>query len=256
VAFSAVLTLRRAGISIAGIVEEDTSPQTYPIVSTTMRKGFHFPIYNRATAIEISGKKRVQGISFKIDAKGKKINLECDTVVCTGKFRPDASLIYKTQIDEDEGSLGPSVDMNYMTSVDGIFAAGNVLRGADMHDICALEGRGAARSIIKRVRNSNAGNEKYITIVAENPIRYVVPQKVFAGRAYRTRPSPLRPGFSFQMSRNIAGACVQAWCHQERVWSKRFRKVVANSRIPLPLEEFDLSRTRAGEKIILKLIEL
>ena len=256
VAFSGILTLRRAGISIAGIVEEDASPQTYPTIWRTMKKAFHFPIYNSATPIEIFGKRRVEGISFEIEAKVKKVNLECDTVICTGQFRPDASLIFQTRIEEDECSLGPSVDMKYMTNVDGIYAAGNVLRGADMHDICALEGMYAARSIIRRLRNSYKGNERYITIVAESPIRYVVPQKVLAGQDCKLRTSFLRPGFSFQTSRNIGRARVEAWCKQERIWSKKCRKLIANSRIPLPLEEFDMSRTDAGEKITLKLFEL
>jgi len=256
VAFSAVLTLRRAGIHLAGIVEEDTSPQTYPIVANAMKKVFQLPIYNIASAIEIVGQRRVEGISFRIGAKGKEMDLECDTVICTGRFRPDAALIYGTKIEGDGGSLGPSVDMNYMTSVDGIFAAGNVLHGADMHDICALEGRYAARSIIKRLRNRDSGAGDYLTIMAESPIRYVVPQKVPTGQDCRVRTSLLRPGFSFQTSRNIGRACVEAWFKQERIWSKMFRRLIANTRIPLPLEKFDLSRVKAGEKIILKVMEL
>ncbi len=255
VAFSAVLTLRRAGISIAAIVAEDTSPQSYPIVSHAMKKAFQVPIHNNACSIEIVGQRRVEGIRFGMGAKGKKMNLECDTVICTGKFRPEAALIYGTKIEEDGGSLGPSVDMNYMTSVGGIFAAGNVLRGADMHDICALEGRYAARSIIRTLRNRDNGNGRYITIMAESPIRYVVPQKVPAGAACRLRTSLLRPGFSFQTSRNIGRARVEAWCQGEQIWSKKFRKLIANTRVPLPLEEFDMRRVAAGEKIILKLIE-
>jgi pyruvate/2-oxoglutarate dehydrogenase complex dihydrolipoamide dehydrogenase (E3) component len=255
VAFSAVFTLRRAGISIAGIVEEHASPQTYPVVSRAMKKAFHFPIYSNAASIEIAGKRRVEGLSFEVKAKGKRMDLECDTVICTGGFRPDASLIYGTPIEEDHGSLGPSVNMNYMTSVDGIYAGGNVLRGADMHDICALEGRCAARSIIRRLRNSDSGNRRYLTLMAESPIRYVVPHKVPAGQDYKERSSFLRPGFSFQTSRNIGRARVEAWYKQERIWSKRFRRVIANTRIPLPLEEFDLSRTEAGERVILKLLE-
>ena len=255
VAFSAVLSLRHAGISIAGIVEQDASPQTYPIVSRTMKKVFRFPIYTRATSIDIAGKRRVEGISFEIGANDKKIDLECDTIICTGKFRPDASLIYKTQIEEDAGSLGPSVDMNYMTHMDRIYAAGNVLRGADMHDICSLEGRYAARSIIRRARNTDRGNARYIALTAERPIRYVVPQRVPAGQDYRRRSSFLRPGFSFQTSRNIGRAQLEAWYKEERIWSKSFGKLIANTRIPLPLEEFDIRRADAGEKIILKLIE-
>jgi hypothetical protein len=196
----------------------------------------------------------VEGLSFEVRAKGRRMDLECDTVICTGRFRPDASLIYGTPIEEDHGSLGPSVDTNYVTSVDGIYAAGNVLRGADMHDICALEGRYAARSIIRRSRNGDTGNERYLTIMAEDPIRYVVPQKIPGGRDCKGKNS-LRPGLSIQTSRNVDKVRMGAWYKQERIWSKKFRRIIANTRVPLALEEFDLSRTEAGERIILKLCE-
>jgi thioredoxin reductase len=256
VAFSALLTLRRAGVSIAGILEEDTSPQTYPIVSGTMRQAFQFPIYTNATSIEIEGKERVQGIRFEIGAQGKKVDLECDTVIVSGKFRPDASLIYGTRIEEDDRSLGPTVNMHYMTSVDGIFAAGNVLRGADMHDICALEGMHAARSIIRRLNRDAKENGGTITIMPEAPIRYVVPQRVPAGKNCRGKTSFLRPGFSFQTSRNIGRARLEAWYQEGRIWEKSFKQIRANSRIPLPLEEFDMGRTDADARIHLKLFEL
>jgi thioredoxin reductase len=256
VAFSAILTLRRAGISIAGILEEDASPQTYPIVSGTMRKAFNLTIYSNATSIVIDGKKRVEGIRFELGTQGKKVNLDCDIVVFSGRFRPDASLIYRTHIQEDDCSLGPTVDTNYMTSVDGIFAAGNVLRGADMHDICALEGKYAARSIIRRLNRGDKENGRYITIMPEAPIRYVVPQRAPAEKNHKRKTSFLRPGFSFQTSRNIGRARVEAWYNEERIWSKGFRGILANSRIPLPLEEFDLGRADADQRIILKLCEL
>ena len=48
VALSSVLTLRRAGTSIAGIVERDAELQTYASVATFMSRLFGFPIFKNA----------------------------------------------------------------------------------------------------------------------------------------------------------------------------------------------------------------
>ena len=91
--------------------------------------------------------------------------------------------------------------------------------------------------------------------MAEDPIRYVVPHRVPIDRDYDGRSSFLRPGLSIQTSRNVDKVRMEAWYNQERIWSKRFRRIIANTRIPLPFEEFDMSRTEAGKRIILKLCE-
>ena len=65
-----------------------------------------------------------------------------------------------------------------MTSEPGIYAAGNVLRGADMHDICALEGRQATINILAHLRSGRPGNDRIVRIRALDPLRYAVPQKL------------------------------------------------------------------------------
>jgi thioredoxin reductase len=145
VALSSVLTLRRAGTTIAGIVEKDPGLHTYESGATVMSRLFGFPIIKNATIHRIIGNRRVEGVEVLVGDHGEPLQIECDTVVMTGRFRPDSSLIDGTLIEKDPSTLGPAVDTNYMTSVQNIFAAGNVLRGADMHDLCALEGRLAAQ---------------------------------------------------------------------------------------------------------------
>jgi thioredoxin reductase len=238
VALSSALTLRRARVSIAGLIEEDASLHTYAIPSTVMSRFMGFPIYKRRKLYAIRGKRRVEGVELLNKESGERYELECDTIILTGRFRPDSALICGTAIQEDPQSLGPSVDMDYMTSVSNIYAAGNILRGADMHDLCALEGKTAGENILRKMSGSTNDGERCIQIEAMHPIRYVVPQRIFLGKAHRWKTSYLRPGISIQAAHTFKGVTIEAWSGTERIWRQRHSRVLADTRLLIPIEKF------------------
>lgn len=244
VALSSVLTLRRAGASVVGIVEEHPELQTYAFAAEAMRRLWGFPVFKATLVREILGNERVEGVELIRSETQESLRLDCDMVIITGRFRPDSTLIENTPIEQDPFTLGPVVDMNLMTSVPNIYAAGNLLRGADMHDLCALEGRMAARNILKKLASNDAETDAWISIKAEPPIRYVVPQKIFPRS---TRRGPLRnllPSPAVQAESTLKYGTLEAWSGEERVWAGRFRKLIANTRYPLPVERFDWNRIR------------
>jgi hypothetical protein len=240
VALSSVLTLRRAGTSIAGIVERDPDLQTYASLAILMSRLFGFPLFKHAAIHRIIGNRRVEGVELLTGGIGKVLWIECDTVVMTGRFRPDSSLIDHTLIEKDPSTLGPAVDTNLMTSVPNIFAAGNVLRGADMHDLCALEGRLAARSILRNLQIMRPGTIPSVSVRAERPIRYIVPQRI--------TPMPKRllskflPWPEIQLERTLMRPALEAWSGKERIWQGSFLKLIGHTRIPIPIEKFRWDR--------------
>jgi thioredoxin reductase len=252
VALSSVLTLRRAGISIAGIVEEDPELQTYRRAASTTGLFFSFPIYKDTSVKAILGEKRVEGVELVKQTDQEFFQVECDTVIITGKFRPDSSLIDNTPIEQDPSSLGPVVDMNLMTSVPNIFAAGNVLRGADMHDLCALEGKLTAHSILKHLRSGMNHLDQSIRLRAESPIRHVVPQKIEPHQIRKRLFSKLFPWPAIQFERTLINPVLEAWSGNNKVWKGFYRKLIANTRIPLPVEKFDWDGVDPEKGIILK----
>jgi thioredoxin reductase len=252
VALSSVLTLRRAGASIAGIVEEDLQLQTYPWAASAIGRVFNFPVFKDTSVKAILGNKRVEAVELVREADQESLHVECDTVIITGKFRPDSSLIDNSPIEQDPSSLGPVVDMNLMTSVPNIFAAGNVLRGADMHDLCALEGKLAARSIMKKLGSHRTQTDKYIRLRAESPIRYVVPQKIGPSKIRKRLFSKLFPWPAIQVERTLINPVLEAWSGNHKVWKSFYRKLIANTRIPLPVEKFDWNGVDPEKGIILK----
>lgn len=252
VALSSVLTLRRAGMSVVGLVEEDPKLQTYTLPAFWMGRYFNFPIYRNSSVRRILGHRRVEAVELLHSRDKSTRKVDCDTVILTGRFRPDSMLIDDTAIEQDPASLGPVVDTNLMTSVPNIFAAGNVLRGADMHDLCALEGRLAARGIIERLRTNGKGKDRFIRIFARPPIRYVVPQNLNPDRIKRRLLSKLYPWPAIQLEKSLRDVVLEAWSGRERIWRGSYGKLIGNTRIPLPVEKFDWDRVDIGSGVIVK----
>jgi len=253
VALSSVISLKRAGMSIAGIIEEDPKLKTYPSLAKATSLFYCFPIYKGTSVKAILGSKRVEAVELIKKEDQKPFQVECDTVVITGKFRPDSALIDNTPIERDPSTLGPLVDMDLMTSVPNIFAAGNVLRGADIHDLCALEGKKAARSILKRLKYTEPEKNECISIRAKSPIRYVVPQKIVPGRIRSHFFSWLYPEYSIQVERTLDRPVLEAWSGNERIWKNSFWRLIARNRYTLPVEKFDWNRVDKKNGITLKL---
>jgi hypothetical protein len=74
----------------------------------------------------------------------------------------------------DGGHRGPVVDTSLRTSVDGVFAAGNVLHPVDTADVAALDGRHVARQV---VRHLDGGSSRWggIRLKAQEPFAWVSP---------------------------------------------------------------------------------
>jgi len=255
IALSSLLTLRRAGVSIAGIVEEDSNIQTYQLPAKTMSFYSGFPIFKGTSVKNVLGAERVEGVDLVRKEDEKAFQVQCDTVIITGKFRPDSRLIDATPIERDPSTQGPFVDMNLMTSVPNIFAAGNVLRGADMHDLCALEGRIAAQSILKRMkaRESPIHQNNPIRIRVELPIRYVVPQTIVPAHIKSHLFPWLYPGYSIQLEGTIQNPVLEARSGDKIIWKRSYSKLIANTRILLPVTKFDWDQVDEPIGIVLRI---
>ena len=253
VALSSVLTLRRAGVSIIGMVEEYPELQTYTFPADAMKRFFGFPIYKDTSVKAILGNDRVEGIELVRGKDQKVFQLACDMIIITGRFRPDSSLIDNTPIEQDLSTLGPVVDMNFRTTVPNIFAAGNLLRGADMHDLCALEGKLAARNIIRVSKSNEAAAGQFVSIRAKRPIRYIVPQKIAPTQIRKRLFSKLFPWPAIQVERTLRNPGMEAWSGKEKIWEASFWKLIANNRYPLPVEKFEWQRVDLKQGVILKI---
>jgi hypothetical protein len=162
-------------------------------------------------------------------------------------------LIDFTPIDMDPDTHGPIIDTNYMTSVPNIFAAGNVLRGADMHDLCALEGKMAAKTILRRLEPIPCKEKESISLKAESPIRYVVPQRIFPKEIKPALFPRFVPGCSIQLEHTLSKPVIEARSGGRLLWRKAYGRLIASNRIAIPIWKFDLSQVDIKEGVTLKI---
>jgi hypothetical protein len=243
------MTLKKCGVKIVGMAEEDAELQTYPFLAGVMSKFYNFPIFKNASVNAILGSKRVEGVEFINKDSGKLFVLACDTVIVTGKFRPNSSLIDFTKIEKDPKSEGPRVDMNLMTSVPNIYAAGNILRGADMNDLCAIEGRRAAQSILKTILTNRHEKKHFTSIKGMHPVRYVVPQKLSPCRKRSRLSAWFYPGVSIQLAYTVKKPKLQCWSGGRCIWEQSYSKILGNTRIPMPLGKWPWDKIDPSEQI-------
>ncbi len=152
VSLSALMTLMGAKIDCAMMVTEAASHQIqFPYVA--MKWALvdiltHTPILTNMRVSNIFGQKRVEGIELT-HKDGRKQLVECDSVIFTGNWIPEHELARMGGLQIHPVSKGPVIDANFQSSVQGVFVAGNLLRGVETADHCAMEGKWAAQAMTK-----------------------------------------------------------------------------------------------------------
>lgn len=144
---------------------------------------YDIPLYLKHTIINIKGKHRVEGVTIaevdenRIPIKGTEKEYKCDTLLLSCGLLPENELSKKCGVELSNITSGAIVDNNLQTSVDGVFACGNVLHVHDLVDNVTKEAVQAGKSAAEFVLNKPL-NHKYINIDKCNKIRYIVPSKV------------------------------------------------------------------------------
>ncbi len=145
VTMSAFLTCRDAGIRPVALLESEPGPRVgYPIALFPHLLGV--PANYGARIEDIVGNTRVEALRYR-DRQGRLHTLECDGVLFTGRFTPEASLLRFAGAAIDGPDGGPHVDAGFRTSLPSVYAAGNVLRAVRTAGHCWSEGRRAAAAI-------------------------------------------------------------------------------------------------------------
>ncbi len=181
VSFSAVMTLARAGCSTAAVVTDLARHQTYAALvwATTGRR--RIPIIAGVTVAEVVGQRRVEAVVL---SNGQRI--VCDTVVFTADWIPDHELARSAGLTIAPASRAISVSSGLHTSRSGIFAAGNVLHGAETADVCALDGRHAARSIVRWL-GGTPWPERPVPMICNAPLVWSAPHAITSAAAPQGR---------------------------------------------------------------------
>ena len=149
---------------------------------------FGIPLLLSHTVVRIEGKKRVEAVIIaEVDGRGKPIPgsetvYPCDTLLLSVGLIPENELSLAAGIGLSPVTRGPAVNEVLETSVEGIFAAGNVLHVHDLVDYVSQEAAVAGRNAAAYARGALAGSAKAVPLIAEDGIRYTVPQSIDPAR--------------------------------------------------------------------------
>lgn len=143
---------------------------------------YGIPLKLSHTVVDIRGKERLEGITLaQVDGKGKPIpgteeDYTCDTLLLSVGLIPENELSNGMGVEMSRVTSGPVVNESLETSVEGVFACGNVLHVHDLVDFVSEEAAAAGRNAAKYVLSGDQrakGHE--ITLNAVDGVRYTVP---------------------------------------------------------------------------------
>ncbi|MGL4656193.1 MAG: NAD(P)/FAD-dependent oxidoreductase [Sarcina sp.] len=142
------------GAKIKAIVESSDGLRATSEYARKIVDDFNIPVLFSHRVNEVLGTERIEQIKISKlenaaeDEQGLE-SLECDCLLISVNYLPDKRLGEMVGLETNEETQGIKLNEDYSTNIEGIFAAGGVVRGYDNADMCAKEGKEVARAVVK-----------------------------------------------------------------------------------------------------------
>lgn len=170
------------GVKVQGVVELMSYPGGLNRNIAQCLRDFDIPLHLSHTVVRIHGKQRVEGATVApVDARRapimeKSFFVPCDTIVLSVGLIPENELSRMAGVKLSSTTSGAYVDENLQTSVDGVFACGNVLHVHDVVDFVTRESEKAGRSAARFIKHGLVRCD--LPVRPGKNVRYVVPHLV------------------------------------------------------------------------------
>lgn len=203
---------------------------------------FDIPLKLSHTVIDIEGKERVEAVTIaEVGADRKPIpgteeRYTCDTLLLSCGLIPENELSKEAGVEMNPVTSGPVVRDNLETTVDGIFACGNVLHVHDLVDYVSQEAANAGKNAADYIRNGSKSEVKTVEILPVNGVRYTVPKFIRPAEMDDTLTVRFRVGAVYKN-------CVIATYFDDTLISRKKRPVMA----PGEMEQIILDKKKLGE---------
>ena len=149
---------------------------------------YGIPLYLSHTVTDIKGengrlsKVIVSEVNGYDPIPGTEIEFDVDTLLLSVGLVPENELTRSDGIEIDKRTNGAIVNEDMMTSIEGIFACGNVLHVHDLVDFVTHESERAGKAAAEYLKAKKAGEkeeaEEPINLINGDFVGYTVPQKV------------------------------------------------------------------------------
>jgi thioredoxin reductase len=145
VSFSAVMTLKHAGVKTVAMLTDKNKHETVGLVRFALGIWYRFKLLTNTEIVEILGDKRVMGV--RIRRGNVESVIACDTIVFSGNWIPDNELARRGGFDIDITHKSPLVDATSQMQRPGIYAIGNLVLPIKAADQCAVDAKIVARKV-------------------------------------------------------------------------------------------------------------
>lgn len=172
VSFSAIWTLRNAGIKALALLDENPRPLAFR-PSVLYAKLLGVDVYMGSHITNINGKERVESVEFR-DADGNENQIACDSIIFTGRFTGEYTLIRKSHLAFEPESGRPLFDQYGQCSDPAYFVVGNMTHPADMGDQCYQEGLRVGLNVAESL-TINASRSFTVPVVHDDLFKIAAP---------------------------------------------------------------------------------
>ena len=170
------------GVKVHGVFEIQDYPNGLERNIMQCLEVYSIPLHLRHTVTDIHGAGRLEGVTVsEVDACGRPIpgtekDYSCDTLILSVGLIPDTGLL--TPLGAALDSAGNvETDEHFMTSIPGIFTAGNCLHVHDLADDAAAEAERLASAAARYIKG-NILPSCPIRVIAGNGVRGPVPCRI------------------------------------------------------------------------------
>lgn len=203
---------------------------------------FGIPLKLSHTVVDIEGKSRVEAVTIaevgpdRKPIPGTEERYTCDTLLLSCGLIPENELSKSAGVSINPITSGPVVSDNLETSVDGIFACGNVLHVHDLVDYVSQEAASAGKNAAAYIQKGASSAAKTVEILPVDGVRYTVPKYIRPTEMDDTLTVRFRVG-------SVCKNCSIATYFDDTLISKRKRPIMA----PGEMEQVILDKKKLAE---------
>ena len=204
---------------------------------------FDIPLKLSHTVIDIEGKNRVEAVTIaqvgpdRKPIPGTEERYTCDTLLLSCGLLPENELSKSAGVELSQITSGPIVNDSLETSVDGIFACGNVLHVHDLVDFVSQEASAAGKNAAAYIKTGEKDVQALmLPINPEGGVRYTVPSFV--------RPSEMKENLTvrFRVGDVFKNKVIAVYFDEQLIMKKK-RQVMA----PGEMEQVILKKKKLEE---------
>lgn len=214
---------------------------------------YGIPLLLSHTVTRVHGSERLEGVTImEVDSEKKPVPgtetyVECDCLLLSVGLIPENELSRSIGAELSPVTQGPVVDNGMETSIEGIFAGGNVVHVHDLVDNVTIESMKAGSKAATYVMNRDCKSPS-VEIKIGKGIRYVVPQRLSANDDIET--------VLYMRVNNIyrnSEICIYA--DGKKLLRKKSRIFTPGEMVDIKIEGEILDKLRSAEQIDIKLEE-